>query len=65
VPAIHIKIHHTKLPNPLGQFGFITGINFTALFRVCYSNKHSNVPSVSGPSVAVGPGTMYLLDLLS
>jgi len=35
LPAIHIKIHHTSLPNPLDQISFITGINFATLFRVC------------------------------
>jgi len=34
LPAIHIKIHHTILPNLLGQTSFITGINFATLFRV-------------------------------
>jgi len=35
LPAILIKIHHTSLPNLLSQTSFITGINFTTLFRVC------------------------------
>jgi len=35
LPAIHIKIHRTTLPSPLGQTSFITGINFVTLFRVC------------------------------
>ena len=35
VAAIHIKIHHTSLLNPLGQTSFITGINFATLFRIC------------------------------
>jgi len=26
LPAIHIKLHHTSLPNPSGQTSFITGI---------------------------------------
>jgi len=33
LPAIHINIHHTSLPNPLGQTSFITGINFATLFQ--------------------------------
>jgi len=35
LPAIHIKMHHSTLPNPLGQTSFINGINFGILFRVC------------------------------
>jgi len=35
LPAIRIKIHHTCLPNPLGQSSIITRINFATLFRVC------------------------------
>jgi len=35
LPAIHIKMHYTTLPNPLGQTSFITGIIIATLFRVC------------------------------
>jgi len=35
LPAIYIKIHHTSLPNLLGQTSFITWMNFATLFRVC------------------------------
>ena len=35
MPAIHIKIYHTRVSNPLGQTSFITWINFATLFRVC------------------------------
>jgi len=35
VLAIHIKTHHTSLPNPLDQTSFITRINFATLFEVC------------------------------
>jgi len=35
LPAIRIKIHHPRLPNPLAQTNFVTGINFDTLFLVC------------------------------
>jgi len=51
LPAIHIKIHDTSLPNSLGQ----TSLSSISLhYSEFVSDKNSNVPSVSGLSVAVG-----------
>ena len=51
--AIHIEIHHTSLPNPSGQTSLSQGL--ISLHNSEFaSNRHPNVPLVSGPSVAAG-----------